>query len=136
MRRTNPPASPSGAREPADAAARRRGDPGAGAAFLIVGIGASAGGLEAFTQLLKDLPLDTGMAFVLVQHLDPRHESALTQILSRATSMDELARFNRAAVGRELRMIELKKEVNELCRQSSGAARYALEFEQAGKDAE
>ena len=53
----------------------------------IVGVGASAGGLEAFTQLLKHLPLDTGMGFVLVQHLDPQHESALTQILSRATSM-------------------------------------------------
>ena len=51
--------------------------------FPIVGIGASAGGLEAFTQLLKALPLDTGMAFVLVQHLDPDHESALTQILSK-----------------------------------------------------
>ena len=53
----------------------------------VVGIGASAGGLEAFTQLLKHLPLDTGMGFVLVQHLDPEHESALTQILARATSM-------------------------------------------------
>ena len=52
-----------------------------------LGIGASAGGLEAFTQLLKALPLDTGMGFVLVQHLDPEHESALTQILSRATSL-------------------------------------------------
>ena len=58
-----------------------------GASFPIVGVGASAGGLEAFTQLLKALPLDTGMAFVLVQHLDPEHESALTQILSRATSL-------------------------------------------------
>ncbi len=55
--------------------------------FPIVGIGASAGGLEAFTQLLKALPLDTGMAFVLVQHLDPDHESALTQILSKTTLM-------------------------------------------------
>lgn len=55
--------------------------------FPIVGIGASAGGLEAFTQLLKALPPDTGMAFVLVQHLDPDHESALTQILSRTTSL-------------------------------------------------
>ena len=53
----------------------------------VVGIGASAGGLEAFTELLKHLPLDTGMAFVLVQHLDPQHESALAQILSRATRM-------------------------------------------------
>ncbi len=55
--------------------------------FPIVGVGASAGGLEAFTQLLGALPLDTGMAFVLVQHLDPDHPSALAQILSRATSL-------------------------------------------------
>lgn len=55
--------------------------------LLIVGVGASAGGLEAFTQLLAHLPVDTGMAFVLVQHLDPDHPSALTEILSRATSL-------------------------------------------------
>jgi two-component system CheB/CheR fusion protein len=53
----------------------------------IVGVGASAGGLEAFTQLLHHLPVDTGMAFVLVQHLDPAHESELTRILARATPM-------------------------------------------------
>jgi two-component system CheB/CheR fusion protein len=53
----------------------------------VVGIGASAGGLEAFTQVLKHLPLDTGLAFVLVQHLDPKHESMLTGILSRETRM-------------------------------------------------
>jgi len=55
--------------------------------FSIVGIGASAGGLEAFTRLLRHLPLDTGFGFVLVQHLDPGHDSALTQILTRVTSM-------------------------------------------------
>src|ERR1700677_3861606 len=55
--------------------------------FPIVGIGASAGGLDAFTQLLKSLPKDTGMAFVLLQHLDPLHESALTELLRRATVM-------------------------------------------------
>ncbi len=55
--------------------------------FPIVGVGASAGGLEAFTQFLSSLPSDTGMGFVLVQHLDPRHDSALTQILSQTTSM-------------------------------------------------
>src|SRR6188474_3222348 len=55
--------------------------------FPIVGIGASAGGLEAFTELLSHLPLDTGMGFVLVQHLDPQHESALTQLLRRATKL-------------------------------------------------
>ena len=55
--------------------------------FPIVGIGASAGGLEAYTQLLKHLTADTGMGFVLVQHLDPAHESELTQLLARTTSM-------------------------------------------------
>ena len=53
----------------------------------IVGIGASAGGLEAFTQLLKRLPGDTGLGFVLVQHLDPQHPSALAHLLARATAM-------------------------------------------------
>jgi len=55
--------------------------------FPVVGIGASAGGLEAFTRLLQHLPVDTGMSFVLVQHLDPVHESALTNLLSRTTKM-------------------------------------------------
>ena len=53
----------------------------------VVGVGASAGGLEAFTHLLQALPVDTGMAFVLVQHLAPTHPSALAEILSRATTM-------------------------------------------------
>src|SRR3954469_11976814 len=56
-------------------------------AFPIVGIGASAGGLEAFTELLQGLPADTGMAFLLVQHLDPKHKSLLSEILGRATAM-------------------------------------------------
>jgi chemotaxis response regulator CheB len=55
--------------------------------FPIVGIGASADGLEAFTQLLRALPLDTGLAFVLVQRLDPKHESLLTALLSHATPL-------------------------------------------------
>ncbi|WP_218079317.1 chemotaxis protein CheB [Anthocerotibacter panamensis] len=55
--------------------------------LIIVGVGASAGGLEAFTQLLSHLPNDTGMAFVLIQHLDPTYQSMLPEILSRATSM-------------------------------------------------
>ena len=53
----------------------------------VVGIGASAGGLEAFTSLLKALPPDLDMAFVFVPHLDPSRESAFTQILPRSTSM-------------------------------------------------
>ena len=54
---------------------------------VIVGVGASAGGLEALTELLRGLPADTGMAFVLVQHLEPKHESVLTTLLARATQM-------------------------------------------------
>lgn len=55
--------------------------------FPIVAIGASAGGLEAMTELLKNLPVDTGMAFIYVQHLSPDHKSLLVQILSKTTSM-------------------------------------------------
>lgn len=66
--------------------------------FPIVGIGASAGGLEAFTELLKHLPTDTGMGFVLVQHLDPQHESALTQLLARVTRMPVLEVTNNLRV--------------------------------------
>lgn len=55
--------------------------------FPIVGIGASAGGLEAATQLLKALPTNLGMGFVLVQHLDPTHESILAELLSKVTTM-------------------------------------------------
>ena len=67
-------------------AAQVAGTPGQGL-FPIVGVGASAGGLEAFTELLKHLPADTGMGFVLVQHLDPEHESALVTLLGRTTRM-------------------------------------------------
>ena len=55
--------------------------------FPIVGIGASAGGLEACTKLLENLPADTGMAFVLVQHLAPTKDSILAELLSKETSM-------------------------------------------------
>jgi two-component system CheB/CheR fusion protein len=57
------------------------------ASFPIVGIGASAGGLEAFTDFLKNLPKDTGMAFVFIQHLAAGQESLLTDILARSTPM-------------------------------------------------
>ncbi|WP_334769119.1 chemotaxis protein CheB [Nostoc sp.] len=53
----------------------------------MVGIAASAGGLEAFTELIRHLPTDTGMAFVLIQHLSPDHESQLSEILGRVTAM-------------------------------------------------
>jgi two-component system CheB/CheR fusion protein len=55
--------------------------------FPIVGIGASAGGLEACLAFLAGLPSETGMAFILVQHLEPTYESHLPEILSRGTAM-------------------------------------------------
>jgi two-component system CheB/CheR fusion protein len=57
------------------------------ATFAIVGIGASAGGLEAATQLLAHLPVETGMAFVLVQHLDRKHDSQARDLLAKVTKM-------------------------------------------------
>jgi len=50
-------------------------------AFLVVGIGASAGGLEALSQLLGTLPNNAGMAYVVVQHLAAKHESMLPELL-------------------------------------------------------
>jgi two-component system CheB/CheR fusion protein len=55
--------------------------------FTVVAIGASAGGLEAFSLLLKKLPVDTGMAYIYAQHLSPDHKSLLTTILSKITKM-------------------------------------------------
>jgi two-component system CheB/CheR fusion protein len=71
----------------ATAAIEHHAAPRPQASFPIVGIGASAGGLEAFRQLLGALPVDTGMAYVLVQHLDPRHPSILADLLSQTTKM-------------------------------------------------
>ena len=55
--------------------------------FPVVAIGASAGGLEAFTQLIRGLPENTGTAFVFVQHLDPTHHSMLAELLSKAATI-------------------------------------------------
>ncbi|MCU1231652.1 MAG: ATPase [Acidobacteria bacterium] len=58
-----------------------------GTAVRVAGIGASAGGLDAFIELVSAIPPHSGLAFVLIQHLDPRHESMLVEILSGATAM-------------------------------------------------
>ena len=58
--------------------------------FPVVGLGASAGGLEAFTKLFTALPADSGMAFILIQHLDPTHESMMVALLGSHTSMKVL----------------------------------------------
>jgi two-component system CheB/CheR fusion protein len=83
------PAAHAGETAPAPASAHVNAD-GAGnhkGLFPVVGVGASAGGLDAFTQLLKHLPADSGMAFVLIQHLDPTHTSFLREALKKATDM-------------------------------------------------
>jgi two-component system CheB/CheR fusion protein len=89
MRRTEPSAPATPRPELSHAPSTEEGDgPGPSPPFPIVGVGASAGGLEAFRQLLGALPTDTGMAFVLVQHLDPYHESILAELLSEATLIE------------------------------------------------
>ncbi len=64
----------------------------------IVGIGASAGGLDACSRLLEALPAETGLAFVLVQHLDPTHQSELAPLLARAAAMPVLQASDGQAV--------------------------------------
>jgi two-component system CheB/CheR fusion protein len=58
--------------------------------FPIVGIGASAGGLKAFELFFKAVPENSGLAFVLIQHLAPDHESELAQLLQNHTHMNVL----------------------------------------------
>jgi two-component system CheB/CheR fusion protein len=67
------PGSPEGGKAPDD--------------LIVVGVGASAGGLEALVELMGRLPPDTNLAFVVIQHLDPLHKSILPDLLSRNTSM-------------------------------------------------
>jgi two-component system, chemotaxis family, CheB/CheR fusion protein len=74
-------------------AAARDGDPQPSAVrkpFPIVGIGASAGGLEALELFLRNVRADTGMAYVVVQHLDPNHKGNLVELLQRASALPVL----------------------------------------------
>ncbi len=64
----------------------------------VVGIGASAGGLEALIAFFKQFPKNIPLAFVLIQHLEPRHKSALVEILSRATALDVCEAGDNAAL--------------------------------------
>jgi PAS domain S-box-containing protein len=66
--------------------------------FPVVAIGASAGGLEAVRAVLAKLPRDSGMAYVVIQHLDPSRNSALAELLSKSTSMPVLEITNRITV--------------------------------------
>jgi two-component system, chemotaxis family, CheB/CheR fusion protein len=79
---------PSSKNSPRDKSTPQAGNLQAGEDHLtLVAIGASAGGIEATSELLKSLPADTGLSFVLVQHLDPKHHSMLTDLLSKQTAM-------------------------------------------------
>jgi two-component system CheB/CheR fusion protein len=69
-----------------------------GGSFPIVALGASAGGLEAFEQFFRHVPADSGMAFVLVPHLDPTHSSILAEILQRSATMPVVEAQDRMAV--------------------------------------
>src|SRR5690349_11261121 len=72
---------------------RRRSDRGASQPpprhddFLVIGIGASAGGLEALYKLFDALPRDPGMAFILILHLEPTHSSMIAELLTSHTAM-------------------------------------------------
>jgi two-component system, chemotaxis family, CheB/CheR fusion protein len=73
----------------------------------IVGLGASAGGLEALEQFLAYVPPDSGLAYVVVQHLDPTHKAMLTELLQRATAMPvhEATAPPRVRPGREISLM-------------------------------
>jgi len=66
--------------------------------FLIAGVGASAGGVDALERLFRPMPTDTGMAFVLMMHLSRSHESALPEIIGRCTTMRVLSATDGVAI--------------------------------------
>jgi two-component system CheB/CheR fusion protein len=74
-------------KKPANAALPKTPSPQASASFPIVGIGASAGGLEALEHFLGHVPAGSGIAFVIVQHLDPTHKGIMPELLQRVTGM-------------------------------------------------
>jgi len=80
-------------KKPANAASPR-----AGVSFPIVGIGASAGGLDALEHFLGHVPAGSGMAFVIVQHLDPTHKGIMPELLQRVTGMSVMQVKDRTPV--------------------------------------
>src|SRR5664279_4673057 len=87
-----------GLKKQANAAHQETAAPPASVSFPIVGIGASAGGLEALEQFLGGVPARSGMAFVIVQHLDPTHKGIMAELLQRATGMKVLQVKDRTRV--------------------------------------
>ena len=66
--------------------------------FPIVGIGASAGGLEALEQFMSNVPENSGMAYVVIQHLDPTQKGMLPELLQRSTGMQVFQVKDRMAI--------------------------------------
>ena len=85
-----PPAEAETAERASDAESGREGEAESERNFHIVGVGASAGGLEALIQFFEAMPSDTGMAFVVVQHLSPDHKSLMGELLAKHTRMEIL----------------------------------------------
>jgi two-component system, chemotaxis family, CheB/CheR fusion protein len=73
--------------QPSRSSSPRRRPPLGADSFPVVGFGASAGGLDAFRRLLAVLPAGTGMAFILIQHLDPTHASMMVDLLAGYTPL-------------------------------------------------
>jgi two-component system CheB/CheR fusion protein len=82
------PKTDKGARKPAVVSLKDEPDKKKPLPLPIVGIGASAGGLEALEQFLKNVPEKCGIAFVVIQHLDPTHKGVMPELLQRATAME------------------------------------------------
>ncbi|MDP3877445.1 MAG: chemotaxis protein CheB [Methylobacter sp.] len=72
--------------------------PNAGRVFPIIGIGASAGGLEALEQFFSHMPDNLGIAFIVIQHLDPNHKGIMPELLQRTTAMTVLQAQNRMTI--------------------------------------
>ena len=68
------------------------------AEFFIVGIGASAGGIQAMQEFFKNVPADSGMAYVVILHLSPDHDSKLTEILQGTTPLEVTQVTEKAAI--------------------------------------
>jgi two-component system, chemotaxis family, CheB/CheR fusion protein len=88
-RKTAKSTAKTGGSKPKPRKARKGGARGANN-LIVVGIGASAGGLEAYKHVLPGLPNNANMAFVIVQHLDPKHRSMMASLLDRHTDMNVL----------------------------------------------
>lgn len=69
--------------------------------FPIVGVGASAGGLEALEQFFGQVPADSGLAWIVIQHLDPTHSSLLPELLQRKTSLPVMVASDQTSIQRD-----------------------------------